>query len=204
MLDHLKSFQLWALAQIVSSLSWPISFMTVSSLAAFVDLSEPSLPILWLLGFVMGWITVLTSGLFVGRQISSKWKWAIANFVGIPVSLTVAYLIFPFATSPSRFAAVGILSGLIASAAQSLSLNRQHSKIVPLICGALGWGLAFLFGYILVMQESTATFLLTPRDFFNTLLLGWGVSGPILLILFLGLSPMSHDRTSSGPGITYN
>jgi len=204
MFDKLKGFQLWAMAQIVGSLSWPISFVAVSSLGVFIDLSEPSLPIIWLLGLVMGGITVLSSGLFVKHQISGAWKWMIANFVGIPVSLTVAYMIFPFATSLSGFTAAGLCSGLIAGAAQSFALDRGYSRIVPLISGTLGWGLAFLFGYLLVVKESATTFVLMPSNFFSALLLGWGASGPVLLILLIGLSPLSHDRTSSGSGITYN
>ncbi|HKJ62558.1 MAG TPA: hypothetical protein VKA94_11310 [Hyphomicrobiales bacterium] len=204
MFNKLEGFQLWAMAQIVGSLSWPVSFVTVSSLAVFIDLSEPSLPIIWLLGFVMGGITALSSGLFVRRQISGPWKWAIANFVGIPVSLTVAYLIFPFATSPFRFATVGFCSGLLASGAQSLALKRGQGRVAPLVSGAFGWAFAFLFGYLLVVKEPTATFVLMPSDFFSVLLLGWGASGPVLLILLIGLSPLSHDRTSSGSGITYN
>jgi len=54
------------------------------------------------------------------------------------------------------------------------------------------------------VKEPTATFALMPNDFFSALLLGWGASGPVLLILLIGLSPLSHDRTASGSGITYN
>ena len=204
MSEQLGSFQLWARAQIASSISWPISFVTVSSLAAFIDLSEPSLPILWLMSLVMGGITALSSGLIVRRQISSKWQWAIANFIGIPFSLTIAYLIYPFATSPTGFTAAGFCSGLITSATQSLALKRGHSKMVPLISGTLGWAFAFLFGYLLVVQESIGTFVFMPSDFFSALLLGWGVSGPFLMILLLGLSPLSHDRASPSPGIRFN
>ena len=204
MFDQLKSFQLWAMAQIVGSLSWPISFMAVSSLATFIDLSEPSLPIIWLLGCVMGGITALSSSLFIRHQISGTWKWVIANCVGIPVSLTVAYLLFPFVTSAFGFAAVGLCAGLLASAAQSLTVEREHSRIIPLICGALGWSLAFLFGYLMVVQNSTVTPVLMPSDFFSALLLGWGASGPVLLILLIGLLPLSRDKTSSGSGITYD
>lgn len=204
MFDQLKGFQLWAMAQIVSSLSWPVSFMTVSSLAVFINLSEPSLPIIWLLGCVMGGITALSSSLFVRRQISGTGVWMIANFIGIPASLTVAYLIFPFTNSLLEFAFVGFCSGLIAGAAQSLALKRGYSKIVPSISGALGWAFAFLFGYLLVVKDSTATLTLIATDFFSALLLGWGASGPVLLILLIGLSPLSRDKTTSGSGITYN
>jgi hypothetical protein len=166
MSEQVASFQLWARAQIVGSISWPLSFVAVSSLAAFIDVSEPSLPILWLLGLVMGGITALSCGLIVRRQISDSRKWAIANLIGIPLSLTVAYLIFPFATSPTGFAFVGLCSGLIIGAVQSLALKRQHSKIYPLISGTLGWALAFLFGYFLVVQQSIEIFVFTPSDFF--------------------------------------
>ena len=203
MFDQSESFQSWAMAQVVGSLSWPISFMTVSSLAVFIDLSEPSLPIIWLLGLVMGGITAISSSLFIRHQISGTWKWVIANIIGIPVSLTVAYLIFPFATSSIGFAAIGLCSGLIAGAAQTLALKQQYSRIVPLISGALGWASAFLFGYLLVMQEPTATFGLMPSDFFSALLLGWGTSGPVLLVLLIGLSPLSYDKTSSEEGTTF-
>lgn len=67
-----------------------------------------------------------------------------------------------------------LFSGLIAGAAQSLSIDRQYSKIVPMISASLGWALAFLFGYLLVVKESTSTFVLMPNDFFSALLLGWG------------------------------
>ena len=163
MFDRLESFQMWALAQIVASLSWPVSFMAVSSLGMFTDLSEPSLPIIWLLGSVMGIITTLFSGLFVKHQISHTWKWIIANIVGIPLSLTAAYLIFPFTNSLSEFAAVGLFSGLIAGAAQSLSIERQYSKAVPMISGSVGWALAFIFGYLLVVKETTSIFTLMPN-----------------------------------------
>lgn len=204
MFDQLESFQSWALAQIVGSLSWPISFMAVSSLGVFIDLSEPSLPIVWPLGLIMGGITALSSSLLVKDQISNTWKWATANMVGITAALTAAYLIFPFVTSPIGFAATGFCSGLIAGAAQSLALERQNSKIIPLMTGGLGWAAAFLFGYLLVVKESTATLMLMPSDFFSALLLGWGVSGPVLLILLIGLFPSSRDKTSSGSGISYN
>ena len=204
MFDRLESFQMWAMAQIVGSLSWPVSFMSVSSIAVFIDLSEPSLPIIWLLGMVMGIIITLFSGLFVRHQISRAWKWTTANFIGIPISLTAAYLIFPFTNSLLEFTALGLFSGLIAGTAQSLSIKQQYSKIVPLVSGSLGWAFAFLFGYLLVVKETPAIFALMPSDFFSALLLGWGASGPVLLILYVGLSPMSHDRTSSGSGITYN
>ena len=204
MSEQLRSFQLWAQAHIVSSLSWPVSFLIVSSLAAFIDLSKPTLPILWLLGVTMGGITTLSSSLIVRHQIAGTWKWAIANIVGIPFSLTVAYLLYPFTTSLLGFAATGFCSGLITSMTQSLAIKRQYSKIAPLISGTLGWALAFLFGYLLVMQDPTVTFVFMPNNFFRALLLGWGVSAPILLILYVGLSPMSHDKPSSGTGISYN
>jgi len=204
MFDRLESFQMWALAQIVGSLSWPVSFMAVSSLGMFTDISEPSLPVIWLLGLVMGVITTLFSGLFVRHQISRTWKWIVANLVGIPISLTAAYLIFPFTNSLFEFGAIGLFSGLIAGAAQSFSIERQYSKIVPMISGSLGWAIAFLFGYLLVVKQTTSIFALMPSDFFSALLLGWGASGPVLLILYVGLSPVSKDRISSGSGITYN
>ncbi len=198
------SFQLWARAQIVSSISWPVSFVAVSSLAGFIDFSEPSLPILWLLGSMMGAITAISSGLVVKRQISDTRKWAIANLFGIPLSLTVAYLVFPFAVSPARFAAVGLCSGFITSVVQALALDREVNKVVPLICGTFSWALAFLFGYMLVVQGPIQVFAFMPYIFFSALLLGWGVSGPVLLILFLGLSPISKERISSGPGVRFN
>lgn len=204
MSDQLESFQMWARAQIVSSISWPVSFVTVSGLTAFIDLSEPSLPVLWLLGLVMGGITALSSGLVVKRQISRPWKWAIVNFLGIPFSLTVAYLVFPFLMSPTGFAAAGICTGLITSIAQSLALERQHSKIVPLISGTFSWALAFLFGYFLMVQEAPGTFAFIPSDFFTVMLLGWGVAGPFLLILLLGFSPISSERASAGAGVRFN
>lgn len=204
MSDQLKSFQFWAMAQIVGSLSWPVSFLTVSSLATFVDLSEPSLPIMWLLGLVMGGVTALSGSLFIRSQLSGTWVWVLVNLVGIPASLTFAYLIFPFAASPFSFTALGLFSGLIAGAAQSLALKRGLSKIAPIISGTLGWALAFLFGYLLVVKEPLAAAVLMPSDFFSALLLGWGSSAPVLMILLVGLSPLSHDRTSTGSGITYD
>ena len=201
---QLENFELWARAQIVASISWPVSFLTISSLASVMDLSHPTLPILWLLGLGMGGITALSSGLVVKRQISGTRQWAVANFVGIPVSLTFAYLTFPFVGSPLGFAAVGLCSGLITSAAQSLALKQGHSKVAPLITGTFGWALAFLFGYLLVVQGLMVTFVFMPSDFFSALLLGWGVSGPFFLIMFLGLSPLSRERTSSGSGIRFN
>lgn len=203
MFHQLESFQSWAMAQIVGSLSWPISFVTVSSLAVFIDLSEPSLPIVWLLGLVMGSITTLSNSLLIRHQISGTWKWVLANIIGMPVALTVSYLLFSFAISPFGFAALGFCSGLIAGGAQSLALNRGYSKFIPLISGALGWATAFLFGYLLVMQEPTATFRLMPSDFFSALLLGWGISGPVLLVVFIGLSPLSRKKPSSRSGISY-
>ena len=204
MFEQLKGFQLWAMAQIVGSLSWPISFMAVSSLGVFMDLSEPSLFIIWILGFVMGGITALSSSLFIRHQISAPWKWVTANTFGIPLSLTVASLIYPFTASPFGFATAGLCSGLIAGIAQSLAIKREYSKVAPLISGALGWALAFLFGYLLVVQDPTVTVALMPNDFFRALLLGWGSSGPVLLIMLIGLSPLSKDKTTSGSGITYN
>ena len=201
---QIRDIQLWAHTQIIGSLSWPISYIVVASLAAFIDLREPSLPILWLMGLIMGGVTALVSGLIVKRQISSVSKWWLVNLVGIPISLTAAYEVLTIESSPAGFVAAGMCSGLIASTAHSISLKRQHSKVGPLISGTFCWTLAFIFGSLLVGQKNGQHFSLMPSDFFTVLLLGWGFTGPLLLLMLIVLSPLSHERASLGPGIRFN
>jgi hypothetical protein len=202
--EELESMESWTRVCIVASLSWPVSYLTVASLTAVIDLSKPSMPILWLIGLVMGGVTAISGGIIVRRQLSSSRKWVLANVLGIPFSLTVAYLMSPFAMSPIAFAAVGLCSGLLTSTAQSLALQRGHSKVYPLLSGTVTWALAFLLGYMLLVQKSKGTIVFMPGAFFSALLLGWGVTGLVLLILLLGLSPLSHDRALPNPGIKFN